>query len=89
MPVGLRKVGLKLVGVRSVGVWPIGVRLVGIRPIGVWPVKVRPSGLRLVGVKLQGDFFLTGAPLYFLSTRSHQNWFRISLSARDCKGICA
>ena len=29
-------------------------------------------------------FFLTGAPLYFPSTRSHQNWLRISLSARDC-----
>ena len=32
--------------------------------------------------------FLTGAPLNFLSKRSHVNWLGISLSARDCKGIC-
>ena len=35
-----------------------------------------------------GWFFLTGAPLNFLSTRSHVNWLGISLSARDCNGIC-
>ena len=31
--------------------------------------------------------FLTGAPINFLSTRSHVNWSEISLSARDSKGI--
>ena len=34
-------------------------------------------------IYLQGDFF-DWSPPYFLSTRST----RISLSARDCKGIC-
>ena len=32
--------------------------------------------------------FLTGAPLNFLSTRSHVNWLGIYLLVRDCKGIC-
>ena len=34
-------------------------------------------------------FCLTGAPLNCLSTRLHVNCLRISLSARDCKAICA
>ena len=37
---------------------------------------------------VQGVFFLTGTPVNFLRTRSHVNWLGISLSARDCKGIC-
>ena len=35
-----------------------------------------------------GVTFITVAHLNFLIKRSHQNWLRISLNARDVKGIC-
>ena len=38
-------------------------------------------------VYIQGGFFLTWTPQNCLSTRSHVNWPRISLSVRGYKGI--
>jgi hypothetical protein len=53
-------------------------------PIGgasaVKSVRLQPNNYRVT--------CFTGAPQYFLCTRSHQNWLRIYLSARECKGIC-